>query len=95
MTDTPPPTTRPSAVHENPIVAANRRAETAEREAQELRVRLASLRPSIDRPPLSKRVVQAVQATPPLLQWAALLTALAAFLGAAVPLVKLIVEMAR
>jgi hypothetical protein len=88
VTDTPPPTTRPSAVHENPLVTALKRAEKAETELRRVRVQLASIRPTADRPPLSKRIGDVVHATPAKLQWAALISALAALLAALTPLIR-------
>lgn len=87
-TESEPPSTRPSAVHDNPILVERRRAERAEAEAMALRVQLRSMRPSADCPPLSKRIGDVVHATPRLVQWAALLSALAALLHALMPLLQ-------
>lgn len=76
-----PPETEKSAQATNPLLAERRRAERAEAELLRVQVQIASMRPP-DRPPLSRRVVQAVQATPPLLQVAAVISAVAGLLHA-------------
>lgn len=88
MTDTDPPDTRQSAQFENPILVERRRAERAEAEAMALRVQLRSMRPAADRPPLSKRIGDVVHATPRLVQWAALISAVAGLLHALMPTIR-------
>lgn len=95
MTDTPPPTTRPSAQFENPLFAERRARQEAERQLAELRVQLTSLRPPADRAPLSRRVVETVQAMPPIARWTALLTATAAVLGAVAAILQVLMPTVR